>query len=99
MNSIRYLRSRLWALAATAVVLVAVHVTLFHVFRHVSSRCVLSGAVVSGLVLLLIAKHLGILGVLLGSLYARFRRLDEASPNKPLPSIQQSRSKCSVERQ
>jgi hypothetical protein len=74
MISIRYLRFRPWALATAAVALVAVHVTLFHVFRHVSSRTVLSSAVVSGVVLVLIAKHLGILGALLGSLSTRFRR-------------------------
>jgi hypothetical protein len=74
MISIRYLRFRPWALATAAGTLVVVHVTLFHVFRHVSSRTVLSSAVVSGVVLLLIAQHLGILGALLGSLYTRFRR-------------------------
>lgn len=49
-------------LAAGAVVLIAVHMIFFERLRHAG----VSFAVVSGLILLLIAKHLGLFGSLFG---------------------------------
>ena len=60
------LLARSWVLPLGAVVLIASHVIFFNHLRHAG----LSLAVLLGLALLAIAKHLG----LLGSLYNQFRR-------------------------
>lgn len=60
------LLARPWMLAVGAVVFIAGHVIFFSHFRHTG----VSLALVAGLALVLIAKHLG----LLGSLYAWLRR-------------------------
>ena len=66
MTGNRLLRRRIWIVAALAVTLIAVHgITLF----YASSRLVLSAGFVSGLILLIVIKHLG----LLGPVYALFR--------------------------
>ena len=75
MNEVHYLRSRPWPLAVVVIGLVAGHLILFHVLRHSHvSHIALPPAVVVGLVLLMIAKHVGILAALLRSLHVRFRR-------------------------
>jgi uncharacterized membrane protein YecN with MAPEG domain len=58
--------ARTWMLPLGAVVLIVGHVIFFDRLRHAGA----SLAVVSGLALLVIAKHLGVLG----SLYSVFRR-------------------------
>ena len=58
--------TRPWMLPVGVVVLIAGHVILFNHLRHAG----VSRAVVSGLALLVIAKHLGVLG----PLYTLFRR-------------------------
>lgn len=58
--------TRTWVLPLGAAVLIASHVIFFNRLRHAG----LSLAVVSGLALLAIAKHLG----LFGSLYSLCRR-------------------------
>ena len=60
------LPTRRWMLLLGAVVLIAAHVIFFNRLRHAG----MSLAVVAGLVLLAIAKHLG----LLGPLYSLLRR-------------------------
>jgi hypothetical protein len=57
---------RPWLLAVGAVLLASGHVIFFNRLRHAG----VSLGIVSGLVLLMIAKHLG----MLGSLYALVRR-------------------------
>ena len=58
---------RPWVLLVGAVALVAAHVTIL---RYVLTHAAVSAAVVSGVVVLVVIKHLG----LLGSLFALFRR-------------------------
>jgi hypothetical protein len=75
MNEVHYLRSRPWTLAVVVIGFVAGHLILFHVLRHSRvSHVALPTAVVVGLVLLMIAKHVGILAALLRSLHVRLRR-------------------------
>jgi hypothetical protein len=60
-------RRRIWMLVVLAVMLIAGHgITLY----YVSSHLVLSAGLLSGLILLIVIKHLG----LLGPVYALFRR-------------------------
>jgi hypothetical protein len=61
------LLTRSWTLPAGAVALIAAHATIL---RYVLPHAALSAAVVSGVVILVVIKHLG----LLGSLFALFRR-------------------------
>ena len=61
--------TRPWMLLIGAVVLIAGHVIFFNRLRHAG----VSIAVISGLVLLAIAKHLGLLGSLYGLLRRRSR--------------------------
>ena len=70
--SIHHLRSRGWMLLALGIALVAGHLILFHFLLrsgafHIS---ILSG-LAAGIALLIIAKHLGLLGVLVRSLFRR----------------------------
>jgi hypothetical protein len=64
-------RSRLfkrsWMLPVGAVVLIAGHATILH---YVLPHAALSAAVVAGVIILVVIKHLG----LFGSLFALFRR-------------------------
>jgi hypothetical protein len=53
-----------------AIVLIATPVSLFYFLPHFG----LPKALVSGVVVLVIAKHLGLLAVLVGPVYAVFRR-------------------------
>jgi hypothetical protein len=61
------LPSRIWMLLSIAVVLVAGHGILLYYF---SSHPVMSAAVVSGVIVVLVIKHVA----LLGSLYGLLRR-------------------------
>jgi len=55
--------------------LVAGHAIVFYLLRHAGmSRAGVSGAVLSGVVLLVVAKHLGLLAALLRPLRDLFRR-------------------------
>jgi hypothetical protein len=58
--------TRPWVVMVAVVALLAGHVVMYQILRHT----VLSAAVVSGLVILVVIKHLG----LLSPLYALFRR-------------------------
>lgn len=68
------LLKRSWILPVGAVALVVGHVILFYFVKQAASRTLVSGAVISALVLLIIAKHLGLLAALLRPLYNVFRR-------------------------
>jgi hypothetical protein len=75
MNRIHDLRSRGWILLVVAVAFVAGHLVLFHVLRRLgASHVVLPSAVVAGIVILIIAKHLGLLTALFRYVSARLRR-------------------------
>jgi hypothetical protein len=55
--------------------LVAAHPIVFYLLPHMGmSRAGVSGAVLSGVVLLVIAKHLGLFAALLRPIYGLFRR-------------------------
>jgi hypothetical protein len=60
-------RRRLWILAVLLIVLVAGHGAVLY---YLSAHVVLSAAVLSGAIIVLVTKHVG----LLGPLYALFRR-------------------------
>jgi hypothetical protein len=64
-RSLRFRRP--WLLLVGAVALIAAHATIL---RYVLPHAALSTAVVSGVIILVVIKHLG----LLGSLFALFRR-------------------------
>ncbi len=75
MNWLYHLRSRPWILPAIVVGLVASHGILFYLLQHSPiSHVAVPGAIVSLVVLLIIAKHLGVFAALLRYLYAVFRR-------------------------
>ena len=75
MHGLRHLRFRPWKLAVVVIGLVAVHLIVLWLLKHAGlSRGLAAGAVVSGVVLLVLAKHLGLLGALLGPLYTLFKR-------------------------
>jgi hypothetical protein len=57
-------------LPVAVVVLIAGHVILPYALSHTA----LSATVVSGVIILIVVKHLGLLAMLLGPVYARFRR-------------------------
>ena len=61
------LRGRVWMLLAIAVALVAGHGIILY---YLSSYLVMSAAVVSGVIVVVVIKHVG----LVGSLYALLRR-------------------------
>ena len=63
----RLTRGRLWLFAALAVVLVALHGSILY---YASSHLALSVGFIAGIVLLIVIKHLG----LLGPVFALFRR-------------------------
>ena len=69
------LRARGWMLPVGVVILIAGHGIVLYYF---SSHVALSAAVVSGVIILVVIKHLGVLG----STYALFRR--RARRNAPL---------------
>jgi membrane protein YdbS with pleckstrin-like domain len=60
-------RRHVWMLPVVVIVLLAGHGVILY---YLSSHVMLSAAVLSGAIILLVIKHVG----LLGPLYARFRR-------------------------
>jgi hypothetical protein len=75
MNGLHHLRSRPWMLLVVVIGLVAGHGILFYLLLHSStSHVAVSGALLSGVALLMIAKHLGLFAALLRYLYTAFRR-------------------------
>ena len=67
------LRARAWMLVAGAIILIAAHGVILYYF---SSHMALSAAVVSGVIILVVIKHLG----LLAPAYALFRRRARRKP-------------------
>jgi hypothetical protein len=67
MKEHRFLRGRIWMLAVVAIVAIAGHGFMLY---YSSSHFTLSVTVVSGVILVVTIKHLG----LLGSLYTMLRR-------------------------
>lgn len=75
MNWLHHLRSRPWMLLAIVVGLAASHGILFYLLQHsLIPHVALPGAIVSLVVLLIIAKHLGLFAAVLRYFYAVFRR-------------------------
>lgn len=75
MNWLHHLRSRRWMLLAIVIGLVASHGILFYLVQHSPiPRVAVPGAIASLLVLLIVAKHLGLFAALLRYFYAVFRR-------------------------
>jgi hypothetical protein len=60
-------RARLWIVATLAVLVIAVHGSVFY---YASSHLTLSAGVIAGIVALVVIKHLG----LLGPAFTAFRR-------------------------
>ena len=67
------LRARAWMLMVGVITLIAAHGVILYYF---SSHMALSAAVVSGVIILVVIKHLG----LLGPVYALFRRRARRRP-------------------
>lgn len=75
MHGSRHLRFGARTLVVIGIVLIAGHLIVLYLLGHVGlSQGVVSGAVVSGLILVVVAKHLGLLSTLVASLYGLFRR-------------------------
>jgi VIT1/CCC1 family predicted Fe2+/Mn2+ transporter len=68
-NHSRWL-TRTWMLPVAAVVLSVAHIVLPYLPAHAA----LSATLVSGVIVLVAVTHFGLLGALLGSLRAHFRR-------------------------
>lgn len=69
------LLARGWLLALLAAGFVTIHLVLFHILRHANgAHALLPGAFVSVLLLLAVAKHVGLLAVLFRRLHSLFRR-------------------------
>ena len=77
------LHARAWMLPLAVIILIAGHGTVLYYF---SSHVALSAAVVSAVIILVVIKHLG----LLGSAYALFPR--RARRNAPLEDQETSQS-------
>jgi len=75
MHRLHDLRSRGWVLFVVAAAFVAGHLVLFHVLRRsVASHVAIPSVVVAGVVLLVVAKHLGLLAALFHYVNALLRR-------------------------
>jgi hypothetical protein len=75
MNHLQHLRSRGWLLPLVAMAFVAGHLILFHVLRRaVPSHVTLTSTVVAGVVILIVAKHLGLLAGLFRYVITFLRR-------------------------
>jgi hypothetical protein len=64
------LYSRHWAVAVVGVILIAAHGLAFYFLQHLA----LSTTVVSGVIILVVIKHLGLLGSSVAFFRRRFRR-------------------------
>ena len=74
-NRLHDLRARGWILLVLAIAFVAGHLILFQFLRHsVASHAALPSAVLVGMVILIVAKHLGLLAALLRYVNAFCRR-------------------------
>jgi hypothetical protein len=82
MKEHRRLLTRAWILPVGAVVLIAGHVML----PYLLSRAGLTTAVVSGVVVLVVCKHLGLFGLLYGLLRRRPRRSTRGNGNSAVRS-------------
>jgi hypothetical protein len=75
MNGLRYVRSRTLIVVIVVVALVLGHALLFHLARRlVISHVTVPSGVVAGVVLLVVAKHLGLLAAVyraLGDFFGR----------------------------
>ena len=69
-------RARIWVLAVAAITLIAGHGIVLYYF---SSHVALSALVVSGAIILMVIKHLGLLAAFLGP---RYRRNKEDPPQR-----------------
>jgi hypothetical protein len=75
MNALSHWRSRPRMILMVLIGLVAGHAILLYVLRQTGmSHAGVSGVVVSGLVLLVVAKHLGLLAALVRAVHGLFRR-------------------------
>jgi len=75
MNALSHLRSRPWIMLAVFIGLVAGHMILFYILRQAGTVYAgVSGVVVSAVVLIILAKHLGLFAALLRPLHTLFRR-------------------------
>jgi hypothetical protein len=73
MNGHGRLLTRTWLIPVAVIALIAAHAVGF---RYLPSGTILSTALVSGLVILVVIKHVG----LAGSVYAFFRRRSRPGP-------------------
>jgi hypothetical protein len=77
--------ARTWLSLAGIAVLIATPVISYYALPHLGLPAVL----VSWAILLMVAKHLGLLAVLLGPLYAlRRRRMRQLKPRSPMSAAQ-----------
>jgi len=75
MNALSHLRSRPWIMLVVLIGLVTGHAILFYRLRQAGMlHAGVSGVVVSGVALLILAKHLGLFAALLRPLHGLFRR-------------------------
>lgn len=70
MSDHRRLVARAWMVPVAGIVLVGSHLILYVLRSHLA----LSAAVVSGVIVLLVIKHVGLLSAVLVPLASRFRR-------------------------
>ena len=73
MNALSHLRSQPWMILIILIGLVAGHSILLYFLQAVMSHAGVSGVAVSGVVLLIVAKHLGLFAALLRPLQGLFR--------------------------
>jgi hypothetical protein len=69
------LLTRGWVLSLLAAGFVAIHLALFHVLRRTNlAHRFLPGALISVVILVAVAKHVGLLAILLRRLHSVFRK-------------------------
>lgn len=71
MNHHNHLRMRLWMVLVGIIVLIAGHGVILY---YVSAHTTLPAAIVSGVIVLVVLKHLGFLGALYGGFRRRYRQ-------------------------
>jgi hypothetical protein len=81
------LLKRTWILPVGVAALIGGHVIFFYIVKQSASRILGSGAVISGLVLLVIAKHLGLLAALFRPVYNLFWRRPEVRDHTSARSL------------
>ncbi len=66
MNTLSHLRSRPWLMLIIVIGIIAGHAILLHLLRQTRmAHATVSGVIISGVVLLIVTKHLGLLAALL----------------------------------